>query len=161
MKDIELSYTLIGHGWAECEIEIYGLSCILIVSYLSNALHDLIDAVNYILNSEYDINFCFIEEPGENRWVLRPEDKKNLHIKIIAFPQIWSNKADEEGELIFEANVSKYDFSLAVLEMLENLLSEQTLLEYEAQWGSSFPVKEYRHLCFNLGRKPIEHLLKK
>jgi len=44
------------------------MSCKLTASYLSDALGDLVNAVNY----------SFTEEPGEYRWILIPQEKKWL-----------------------------------------------------------------------------------
>jgi len=157
--EIELNYKLTGTGWAECYIEIYGRFCKVTASYLSDALGDLVSAVNYIFNSEYEIKSSFTEEPGEYRWILIPQKNNGLQIKIIDFPQTWNQKPDEEGELMFDVTVSKYEFSLAILNMLETLLSEYGVLEYKKQWVKhDFPVGDYRSLCIKLGRKPMKCL---
>ncbi|RKZ51840.1 MAG: hypothetical protein DRR16_07680 [Candidatus Parabeggiatoa sp. nov. 3] len=83
-----------------------------------------------------------------------------MQIKIIVFHQTFRQKPDDDGELIFDVTVSKYEFSLAILNMLETLLSEYGVLGYKKQWVSyGFPLEDYRHLCLSVGKKTNEMLI--
>lgn len=79
-------------------MNIYGQSCTVTASYLSDALSEFLRAVNYMLAGGKDITFSFDEEPGEYRWLLSRKPNNGLKIKILDFQAPW------DGTTIWKAN---------------------------------------------------------
>jgi hypothetical protein len=66
--DMDFTYELVGPGWARAEIRHGNQIARLTVSYLSNALSDLLDGVQRVLGGAEVAEFVWWEEPGEYRW---------------------------------------------------------------------------------------------
>lgn len=66
--DVDFSYQLVGRGWARSEIRNGDQVARLTVSYLSDALGDLLEAVQQVLGGADVAELTWWEEPGEYRW---------------------------------------------------------------------------------------------
>jgi hypothetical protein len=65
---IAFSYRLTGVGWAEAELAAGSQTIHLTASYLSNALDDLLKAIEEVLDGSPHSEACWAEEPGQFRW---------------------------------------------------------------------------------------------
>jgi hypothetical protein len=66
--DVDFTYELVGPGWARSEIRAGDQVARLTVSYLSDALGDLLVAVQQVLGGAEVAELTWWEEPGEYRW---------------------------------------------------------------------------------------------
>jgi hypothetical protein len=96
---ISVRYNLTGSGWAECIVEIDDRHAHITASYLSDALADLLDAVESVVRGIEDATALFIEEPGEYRWRFRRISPDRLWVRIIEFDESWKHRPDAEGKL--------------------------------------------------------------
>jgi len=150
--DVTVDYRLTGAGWSSCTIDLYGRSCVVTASYLSDALRELVSATNHVLAGAKEARFRFDEEPGEYRWILSSTGDGGLLVKILEFPQLWGEEPDSEGKSVLEATCPAKLFGEAVLLSLNRLLDEHGLFGYWEKWvEADFPVDGYRTLCSRLG----------
>lgn len=89
-----IEYNLTGRGWAECIMEIDDRQAHITASYLSDALADLLYAVECVVRGIEDATALFIEEPGEYRWRLRRVSPDRLWVQIIEFDEPWKHRPD-------------------------------------------------------------------
>jgi hypothetical protein len=161
LTDVSVDYRLTGSGWSSCTIDIYGQTCVVTASYLSDALRELVSAMNHLLSGGKEARFSFDEEPGEYRWILNSILGGGLALKILAFPQLWGDKPDTEGRIVLDATCQMRVFAEAVMVSLNRLLEEHGLKGYREKWvEAEFPVEDYRILCSNLGSIPASVIRK-
>lgn len=158
--DIEVTYKLVGTGWSECVLDIYGQTCKVTASYLSDALRQFVEAINHILRGGNEAKFSFDEEPGEYRWILERKEKNALKVRIIEFAELWGGKDDSEGKVIYEVTCPTYEFGKALLVSLNGLLDEYGFAGYKEKWvNAEFPVEQYLELCSLVGISPSNRAL--
>lgn len=145
---MKLDYKLIGTGWAECTIVVDNNSCTVTASYLSDSLKDFVEAVCSLLRGNPASRFSFEEEPGEYRWILNTEPVEEVKITIVEFTDLWDDKPDSEGMIVFQAKVGIHDFATALKAALDRILNEHGLSGYKKKWiEHDFPANEYQKLC--------------
>ena len=118
---VTVDYRLTGTGWSSCSVELYGQTCALTASYLSDALRELVSATNQMLEGAKEARFRFDEEPGEYRWILSSTVEGALLVKILEFPQLWGEKPDSDGRTVLEATCPVKLFGEAVLLSLNRI----------------------------------------
>ena len=84
-------------------------------SYLSDAFGDILGAVIRMVEGQPEATASFAEEPGEYRWRFIRKEPDRLIIRILDFPQLWGNRPDEEGKVLFEAECRLRTFAGARL----------------------------------------------
>lgn len=159
---IEIRYRLVGTGWAECRVADVDKSVTVTASYLSDALASLADAVLAMLNGAKEARASFDEEPGEYRWVFnRRGDASDspISVWIFEFQHLWSDKADEEGELIFETSCPVIELAKAAVECLDEVKQMDGEVGYKEKWVEhDFPARTYAqlkaHLLASRGTEP-------
>ena len=93
---VQLSYELVGAGWAKCTIRVDDATATVTASYLSDALDDLASAVSATLRGHPHATASFTEEPGEYRWVFEPLPEGKVVVRILEFREMWGGRPDEE-----------------------------------------------------------------
>jgi hypothetical protein len=151
---IAIEYNLTGSGWAECIVEINDRQVRLTASYLSDALADLLDAVECVVRVIEDTTALFIEEPGEYRWRFQRVSPDRLSVKIIEFSDAWQHRPpDEEGELILEVECRLRSFAGAILSASQQVLATHGLDGYREQWvRHDFPIELQAKLKASIDR---------
>jgi hypothetical protein len=154
---IEIRYRLVGTGWAECRVADVDKSVTVTASYLSDALASLADSVLAMLNGAKEARASFDEEPGEYRWVFnRRGDASDSPISlcILEFQDLWSNKPDEEGQLIFETLCPITELAAAVVKCLDEVKQTYGEAGYKEKWVEhDFPARTYAQLHAHLKTK--------
>jgi len=144
---VRLRYELRGTGWSECELEIDEQRVVASASYLSDALDELCRAVVEILRGERSSRAAFDEEPGEYRWLFDRIGDERLRIRVLDFPELWGNRPDEEGELLFDAECRLRTFAGALLSELQRLLETYGESGYREKWAEhEFPMRRMHQL---------------
>ncbi|WP_310482194.1 hypothetical protein [Chamaesiphon sp. VAR_48_metabat_403] len=132
---IVIEYNLTGSGWAECIVEINDRQARITASYLSDALADLLYAVECVVRGIEDTTASFIEEPGEYRWQFQRVLPDRLSVKIIEFSDAWQHRPpDEEGELILDVESRLRSFAGAVLSASQQVLATHGCDGYRERW---------------------------
>jgi len=118
MQDFSFSYKLTGHGWAECTVMDGDDASPMRVSYLSDALGDLVRAVLSLFESATS---CVVEcewtdEPGEYHWrFTRIGDSVHVQITEQGTTRLEADTpGDDRDEILlalFEGNLSHVDIA--------------------------------------------------
>jgi hypothetical protein len=138
---VQISYDLLGAGWAKCTIRVDDACATVTASYLSDALDDLASAVLAALRGHPGATASFTEEPGEYRWVFEPLPEGKVAIRIIEFTEMWGGRPDDEGKLIFHAQCQLCALAGAMLSELQRLEHTYGVGGYREKWiQHDFPV---------------------
>jgi hypothetical protein len=143
------NYWLTGTGWAEVTFANDKQTITFEVSYLSDPLSDLFEALHHLLQEETTSEkVVFADEPGEHTLVLTTIHGGNLKIEIY-----WSNEWEEialvpttvtNKEVVYEDTDTLKNFTKTVLAGIEDLLGRTTIEEYKKQWHLfEFPKDGY------------------
>lgn len=144
---ISFAYDLVGSGWAECTVAVDETHATVTASYLSDAFGDLLGAVIRIVEGQPEATASFAEEPGEYRWRLFRKEPDRLLIRVLEFPQLWGNRPDEEGRVLFEAECRLRTFAGAVLAESQRLLEKHGPEGYLGMWHKhGFPLEKQEKL---------------
>jgi hypothetical protein len=144
---VSFAYYLVGSGWAECTIALDEQHTTMTASYLSDAFGDLIGAVVRMVEGQPEATASFAEEPGEYRWRFFRKGPDRLLIRILDFPQLWGDRPDEEGKVLFEAECRLRTFAGAVLSESQRLLEKHGREGYLGMWHQhEFPLEKHEKL---------------
>ena len=144
---VQLSYDLVGTGWARCTICVDDASATVTASYLSDALDDLASAISATLRGHPHATAAFTEEPGEYRWVFNPLPEGKVSVRILEFKEMWGGRPDEEGELIFHAKCRLRTLAGALVSELQRLERTYGFAGYREKWVEhDFPTQRLAEL---------------
>jgi len=141
-----------GTGWAEVTFASDKQTITFEVSYLSDPLPDLFEALYRLLQRETTSEkIIFADEPGEHRLALTIVDERNLKVEIY-----WSDEWEEMAivptpvtnkQLVYEDSDTVENFSKIICIGIDDLLSRMTIEEYKKQWHLfEFPKDSYNKL---------------
>jgi hypothetical protein len=143
---LQITYELAGRGWARVTLADNDQTCTLFVSFLSDALGDLLSALNMLLEGRSNTTCAMQAEPGEYRWVMECSGDQ-LHLQVLRFDRNFSDRANEDGKLLFEAICPIHHFVRRIKMTLDNLLDTHGVSGYRAEWvNHDFPMPEYERL---------------
>ena len=150
---LNISYRLSGVGWAECTVGDGQATCTVTASYLSNALENLVLAANALLSRFTALSFSFDEEPGEYRWVITSPRLNEIELKILSFGELWGDKPDAEGQLVFRTRCTPETFAGSVHGAAAAVLAEHSEAGYHEKWSEyPFPMAQFEQLSRALAR---------
>lgn len=153
---IRFSYQLVGSGWAIANIADGQRGCKMVPSYISDALGDLVSAINRVFETG-QATCAWADEPGEWIWSFEREDDR-VHIQIRR-PRRWTGQTkDERSEtwrrdanlLLFDATWDLGSFAKEMDRALKKILSERTIEQYHLDWRHPFPEGEASRLRHHL-----------
>jgi hypothetical protein len=142
------TYILSGSGWSEATITDDGEALTLHVSYLSNALRDLTDAMIALMRGATHASCAWQGEDvqHEYRWIF-DQDDGDVHVKIVEFDRLFSRKGDYQGTTIFSTRCPRRRLVGQVLNQLWRILTDLGFHGYKERWHMhDFPLDEYRLL---------------
>ena len=138
---VQISYDIVGAGWAKCTIRVDDACATVTASYLSDALDDLASAVAGSLPGASARDGSFTEEPGEYRWIFEPVSERRVSVRILEFKEMWGGRPDEEGTIIFHAQCRLRTLAGALVSELLRLERTYGLAGYRGKWVEhDFPV---------------------
>lgn len=144
---IQIDYRLTGSGWAECTISSDGQTCLLTVSYLSDALRNLVLAANGVLAGFSALTFSFDEEPGEFRWVMTTLGSNLIQVEVLQFPELWGGQPNAEGSSVYVSSCRPVVFAKAVADAAKRVLDTYGESGYLEKWNEHpFPMAQYTDL---------------
>jgi hypothetical protein len=144
---VSFEYHLVGSGWAECTISVDDQHATMTASYLSDAFGDLVGAVIRMVEGQPEATASFAEEPGEYRWRFFRKETDRLLVRILDFPQLWGDRPDDEGKVLFEAECRLRTFAGAVLSESQRLLEKYGPEGYLGMWHEhEFPLEKQERL---------------
>ncbi|MDR3710219.1 MAG: hypothetical protein P4L33_18135 [Capsulimonadaceae bacterium] len=154
MTDFDFTYMLTGPGWARATVEDRQNAPAMEVSYLSNALGDLVNAIISLFSeTSGDPIICeWHDEPGENIWTFRRNDAYvRIHIlQSGVYPRglpIEDFDDDNCDKLLFDDDCSLLHLATQVEDQMRHVLQEYGEAGYKEKWmEDDFPMKELTHL---------------
>ncbi len=135
MTELRFSWEISGSGWATCRIADGASERRDIVSYLTDALGDLLHGVTGLYGPDPVHRLSFDLEPAEIRWVLRSLGS-GVEIMIYRFPDmsVSYEANDSEGTLVWTSRQCRSALGHAVTEAAESVLRLHGEEGYLAKW---------------------------
>lgn len=130
---MQFSYRLTGTGWAEARVSDEHHSVVLTASYLSDSLGELLLAIATLQDGDTSAVCSWQEEPGEYRWLFST-DGDVVTIKVLAFPDWWPPRPDEEGVVVFTTKQHLNGIATAIVAGSRAVLEEWGEEGYLAKW---------------------------
>ncbi len=159
--DFRIEYTLTGVGWAECTVRSADQSCSVTASYLSDALESLVLAGQVVLAGFGRVSFSFNEEPGEFRWVINDYGPGAVDVEILEFDELWGEKPDSEGTLIFKTRCQRTVFAKAIAAAANDVLDKYGEQGYLKKWAEHpFPSGPFAELGKSIKRWDANHAVR-
>lgn len=145
---ITFTYELTGSGWARAMIS-DGASEATIedVSYMTDALGDLVRSVVALLEGAKRAEFSWTSERRDYDWLLTSRDGK-LFLRVTQYRDwVGQREATDRGKPVLKLRCDLRAFTAAVLAELAALYTTLGLKGYKHRWVQhEFPYAEYRRL---------------
>jgi hypothetical protein len=125
------------------------------VSYLTDALSDLLEVVWRSGNGEAEARCSWEDEPGEYRWILT-RDGDEVHLRILEFSDRYPSRPDEVGSLLFDTRQPWATLARAIALGASRTLEKYGESEYRERWGKPFPTAMLARLRELLRSGPSE-----
>lgn len=146
-------YNLKETGWAEATFSNDHQSVSFDVSYLSDPLYDLYEALYRLtLNQSEKELIVFADEPGEHTLILTRQDYLNISIKVFKNDE-WEKlttvtvKKIGNKELIYSDTDNLLNFVRMICDGTDNLLRKWTLSDYKRLWHLyEFPIESFNKI---------------
>jgi hypothetical protein len=144
---VKLQYELDGLGWATCTVEADGQQVKTSASYLSDALGDLTNAVASMLRGEPEATAFFAEEPGEYQWQFKRQGPDRFQVRILASPWLAGQGRGVELRPIFDVECPIRTFARVLVSELQRLLEKHGEAGYRELWVLyDFPLAKLQEL---------------
>ena len=148
MAPFRIDLSDLNHGWVIADVSTDEQSYRMFVSYISDGLYYLAEATLTVVRSSFSdtVTFTGMDEPGQDRWILRRIDADRIAIKILSFQDSLSRLPDERGETAFEAECTPIRLLRQVKGQLHVLLNKYGEEGYLLRWRHPFPMRQFRQL---------------
>ena len=140
-------YELDGSGWSQARVALGDQFVELSASYLTDALGDLLRAVQRLCEGATSERVSWALEPGEYRWLFR-RDGHSAGVRILEFgADYFDRPADEAGREVLAGTVSLGALAKAVATGAREVLERHGESGYQEQWiEHPFPTAALRVL---------------
>jgi hypothetical protein len=145
---VRIDYKLTGGtGWAVCEVATDSQTLtIQNISYLTDALGELSQAILDVLGGEDVTKASFAIEPGEYRWIFNGHENR-ISIQILEFPDFFDYLEDESGKIVFACEIMKKELKDSIVTCLSNVIAAYSQEEYKQRWDlHEFPLETYTQI---------------
>lgn len=165
-------YSLTGLGWADADVTVGQQTVHLTASYLTDALKDLLHAVDRLWNGDAVAECSWAEEPGHYRWAFRLEAGGNCELSILArsgtrgsgVPVLDAGGSipgdvptAEEEALILRVVMPLVDLTQGISQGAARVLAILGPIGYLERWHRArFPLGLLRRVQSNAGLPPME-----
>lgn len=149
---LDFNYWLTGPGWAEVYFTSDKQNLKFEISYLSDPLADLLEALCRFLNNQSDVErISFWDEPGEYSLIISKAGKEGININIYSNKDKEGVSEDEGlndvGELLYSDIDTLKAFAFTICRGIDSLLARHTMEDYKEKWISyDFPLDIYNKL---------------
>lgn len=145
---LQFSWPLSGSGWATWLIKDGSSERKDVVSYLTDALADLLHGVAGLYGPLPVQRFSFDLEPAEVRWVLRRRGSE-VDVSIYRFPDMSASfdVPDQNGTLVWDSTQPRDLLAHVVMEAAQSVLQAHGEDGYRAKWVEHpFPIAALQDL---------------
>jgi hypothetical protein len=140
---MSFSWTLRGHGWADCTVADGQAQAEATASYMSGAPEELLTAVTRLITGEKETRAELEAEPTVFRWVFYREGD-DVWIRLLRLAD--GSKHDNAGAEIWSSWQTTESLGRAIIEGFDEVVSKYGTSGYHAKWGFPFPSTELRAL---------------
>jgi hypothetical protein len=140
---MSFTWTLGGHGWADCTVADSQAQAQATASYISAAPEELLTAVTRLITGEKETRAELEAEPTVFRWVFYREGE-DVWIRLLQLAD--PSKHDKAGTEIWSSWQTTDSLSKAIIEGFDEVVSKYGESGYHARWGSPFPRTELQAL---------------
>ena len=148
----DFNYWLTGRGWAEAFFSSDRENIRFELSYLSDPLMDLFEALVKLIKGQSDREkVVFLDEPGQQILIISKQKGDMISVEIF-----WSDTYDEIGhqynvpnkiEILYTDTDTLKNFASVVSTGIDSLLGRHTLADYKEKWHTAaFPTESYDNL---------------
>lgn len=148
---LKFKYELCGIGWADAYIEINGSEEYFSVSYITDALRQLLEGVMSLLPEctpvdelKNEIEFKWHAEPGGDVWNIKSISYNQLQVRIESYRDLY-----EKIPLRIEIDevCNKMEFIRCVINEMDNIIKSYGFVGYRETWyNHDFPISAYLKL---------------
>ena len=159
---MKFEYEIYGIGCANGLIELNGQEMRFDITYQSEPLGDLLDALTNIVLTYAAIEisknkrdneawFDWNGEPERYDWYLRLEKGNRLHVQIKYYKDIWEHQENKriKGKIVMDTVVNLKPFIKMIVERIEMIASTYGIIGFTHTWDNNryvFPMMNYIRL---------------
>ncbi|WP_411123813.1 hypothetical protein [Streptomyces sp. x-19] len=143
MTDLQLTWTLRGHGWADCRVADARAEADVTASYITEAPEDFLTAVARLFAGETETRVQFEAEPTAFRWIFYREGAA-VWIRLLKLAH--GSDHDNAGTEIWSTLQSIDVVAQAVIRCFDEVARHQGESGYRGKWGEHFPRAELEAL---------------
>ncbi|MGW8954973.1 hypothetical protein [Streptomyces sp. NPDC055709] len=141
--DMRMTWTLGGHGWADCTVEDRQAKAELTASYMTSAPEELLTAVARLVSGETETRAQFEAEPTAYRWIFyRQAD--DAWIRLLELRH--GSDHDNKGTEIWSGQDHVDVLARAVIRCFDEVARTYGESGYRGKWGDHFPRAELEAL---------------
>lgn len=141
--DLRITWTLSGHGWADCSIEANAAKVELTASYIGNAPEDLLTAVARLVAGTSETRVQFEAEPTAFRWIFYREGAA-AWLRLLELRH--GGDHDTAGTELWSGALSVDGLARAVVRCFDEVAMVYGESGYRGKWGEHFPRGELEAL---------------
>jgi hypothetical protein len=130
---VEFSYRLTGVGWGEAIVGCNEKTVTLTTSYLTDVLHDLLTAVQLLLEGATESRCSWDLEPGQYRWIF-VRNAGSANLQILGMDDFWNDIPDDEGTEIFTCTEPLLAMATGIVLGIQSVLDQYGEDEYLERW---------------------------
>lgn len=135
-------------GWMSLGLKAGGQSFVTAVSYMPyDSLHDLIVALNILLDGADAATIKWNREPEEYDFVLKREGDR-VQLEIVRYPN--HRRRRRESETVLTHTAPLHGICTAFVVALRELRRDRAVDEFEKNWRREFPAQELQALTKRL-----------
>ncbi|MDX3264569.1 hypothetical protein PV336_36110 [Streptomyces sp. MI02-2A] len=140
---LRLTWTLTGHGWADCTIEAPAAKAELTASHIGNAPEDLLNAVTRLMAGASEARVQFEAEPTAFRWFFHREGD-DVWLRLLELRH--GGEHDNAGTQLWSGALSIDGLARAVVRCFDEVALVHGESGYRGKWGEHFPRSELEAL---------------
>ncbi|MFD0034332.1 hypothetical protein ACWGDS_41835 [Streptomyces sp. NPDC055059] len=141
-----MTWTLSGHGWADCTVEDHQARAGLAASYITSAPEDFLAALARLVAGETESRAQFEAEPTAYRWIFYRAGK-DIWIRVLELRH--GRDHDNKGTEIWSSQLDIDHLVRAAIRCFDEVARSYGESGYRGKWGEHFPRTELealRHL---------------
>ena len=162
---MNFTYELVGRGWADSVLKLDGKTLCFSVSYLSDALNDLLNQLLYLAPESLNDNEIVVNreifwhaEPGGAYWVLERINNFEIRVKIESVTDVTNLDSSRNTEI---NTICNYDeFLETIIMAMDIIIKKYGFVGYRESWVNfDFPIYPYlklKHYLLKKEKYPLE-----
>ncbi|WP_328665758.1 hypothetical protein [Streptomyces sp. NBC_00328] len=140
---MRMTWTLDGHGWANCTVEDQQAKVELTASYITSAPEEFLTAMARLVSGETDTRAQFEAEPTAFRWIFYRQGD-DAWIRILELRR--GSDHDNKGTEIWSSQLRIDALARAVIRCFDEVARTYDESGYRGKWGEHFPRTELEAL---------------